>query len=224
MKFQRRFANNFSFLNSYTFGKSMDFASDNEAGHHQHLRPAVQPRAVGLRRQAHLLVELDLRAAVGPQRCMAAGRWRHHLPARRPAADRDADARRAVHGTGNRPNRICDGTARQSDDRSLVRHQLFRADRRTSPAPSAMPAAGSSADRVRSTSTHRSSRTPGSVAPQPRFGIEAFNLLNHPQFANPNTTIGNPPVGTISAMLSSPKCSLCGTIERQVQLGVKLRF
>ena len=32
LKFQRRFANNFSFLNSYTFGKSMDFASDNEAG------------------------------------------------------------------------------------------------------------------------------------------------------------------------------------------------
>jgi hypothetical protein len=32
MKFQRRFANNFSFLNSYTFGKSMDYASDNEAG------------------------------------------------------------------------------------------------------------------------------------------------------------------------------------------------
>ena len=32
LKFQRRFANNFSFLNSYTFGHSIDFASDNEAG------------------------------------------------------------------------------------------------------------------------------------------------------------------------------------------------
>ena len=32
IKFQRRFANNFSFLNSYTFGKSMDYASDNESG------------------------------------------------------------------------------------------------------------------------------------------------------------------------------------------------
>ena len=32
LKFQRRFANNFSFLNSHTFGKSMDYASDNEAG------------------------------------------------------------------------------------------------------------------------------------------------------------------------------------------------
>jgi hypothetical protein len=25
-------------------------------------------------------------------------------------------------------------------------------------------------------------------------------------------------------MLSSPSCSLCGTTERQVQLGVKVRF
>ena len=32
VKFQRRFANNFSFLNSYTLGSSKDFASDNEAG------------------------------------------------------------------------------------------------------------------------------------------------------------------------------------------------
>ncbi len=32
LKFQRRFANNFSFFNAYTFGQSMDFASDNEAG------------------------------------------------------------------------------------------------------------------------------------------------------------------------------------------------
>ena len=56
------------------------------------------------------------------------------------------------------------------------------------------------------------------------FRVEAFNLLNHPQFANPNTQIGNAAVGTISAMLSNPSCSLCGTIERQVQLGVKLKF
>jgi hypothetical protein len=56
------------------------------------------------------------------------------------------------------------------------------------------------------------------------FRLETFNLLNHPQFANPNTTFDNAAGGTISAMLSSPSCSLCGTTERQVQLGVKVRF
>ncbi len=30
MKFQRRFANNFSFLNSYTYGKAIDLNSDND--------------------------------------------------------------------------------------------------------------------------------------------------------------------------------------------------
>ena len=54
--------------------------------------------------------------------------------------------------------------------------------------------------------------------------IEAFNVLNHPQFGNPNTQIGNAAVGTISTMLSNPSCALCGTIERQVQLGVKVKF
>src|SRR6185436_13317885 len=56
------------------------------------------------------------------------------------------------------------------------------------------------------------------------FRVEAFNLLNHPQFANPNTTIGNAAVGTISAMLSSLSCTLCATTERQIQLGLKIRF
>jgi hypothetical protein len=62
----------------------------------------------------------------------------------------------------------------------------------------------------------------GRVATEIR--LEAFNLLNHPQFGNPNTTLGNAAFGTISSMLSSPSCSLCGTVERQLQLGVKVKF
>src|SRR6185503_15654973 len=34
--------------------------------------------------------------------------------------------------------------------------------------------------------------------------LEAFNILNHPQFANPNGQLGNAAFGTISTMLASP--------------------
>ena len=76
VKFQRRFANNFSFLNSYTFGKSMDYASDNEAGitNTYDLQYNWGPSDYDVRHT--LLVELDLRAAVGPRRSStAAGSW-----------------------------------------------------------------------------------------------------------------------------------------------------
>jgi hypothetical protein len=126
-------------------------------------------------------------------------------------------------GTGNRPNRICDG---RLDNPTIDR--WFD----TSCFAQVADTTGTYGDSGRGII-----RGPGSfnidasLVKNTRIGriqteirIEAFNLLNHPQFANPNTTIGNSQVGTISAMLSSPNCSLCGTIERQVQLGVKVKF
>ena len=120
LKFQRRFANNFSFLNSYTFGKSMDFASDNEAGITNTYDLAVQLGPVGLRRAAHAVIELDLRAAVGPRpvlRRLAAER--HPLLARRPAADRHADAGCAVDRHRQPAEPDLRRQAGQPDDRSV---------------------------------------------------------------------------------------------------------
>ena len=126
-------------------------------------------------------------------------------------------------GTGNRPNRICDG---RLDNPTIDR--WFDTSCFVQPAD----ITGTYGDAGRGII-----RGPGSfnidasLIKNTRFGrvetefrIEAFNLLNHPQFGNPNTTVGNAAFGTISTMLSSPSCSLCGTVERQIQLGVKVRF
>jgi hypothetical protein len=54
---------------------------------------------------------------------------------------------------------------------------------------------------------------------------EAFNVLNHPQFApTPNRTIDNAQAATITSMLTNPACSSCGTTERNIQFAAKLTF
>lgn len=59
---------------------------------------------------------------------------------------------------------------------------------------------------------------------QHELRVEVFNVLNHPAFADPNTTFGSAAFGTISAMLGNPACFLCGTTERQIQLSMKLKW
>jgi hypothetical protein len=224
IKFQRRFANNFSFLNSYTFGKSMDYASDNEAG---------------------ITNAYDLQYNRGPSdydvRHTFSSSWIYELPWARntlyggwqlagifflrgglPLTVTQTQNVLST-GTGNRPNRTCDGRLDNPTIDRWFDTSCF------AQVPDTTGTFGNSGRGI--------IRGPGSfnidasLVKNTRFGrytteirIEAFNLLNHPQFANPNTTIGNSQVGTISAMLSNPSCSLCGTVERQVQLGVKFRF
>ena len=89
VKFQRRFANDFSFLNSYTYGKAIDLNSDNDGTVTltNVYDPRLQPRAGRLRHHAHPRVELDLRAAVGrsEQVLRRLAGQRHRLLAHGPA-------------------------------------------------------------------------------------------------------------------------------------------
>jgi len=224
LKFQRRFANNFSFLNSYTFGKSMDYASDNESG---------------------ITNAYDLQYNWGPSdydvRHTLSSSWIYELPLARgklyggwqlsgilylrgglPLTIAQTQGVQST-GTGNRPNRICDGNLSHPtidkwyDTACFARTPditgTYGDERR-----GVIRGPGSfniDASLVKNTKIGRFST---------EFRVEAFNVLNHPQFANPNTTFDNAAGGTISAMLSSPSCSLCGTTERQVQLGLKVRF
>ncbi len=224
LKFQRRFANNFSFLNSYTYGHSMDFASDNEAGitNNYDLDYNRGPSDYDVTHTFSSSWVYELPWARG----QLYGGWQMsgilYLRGGLPLTVTQTQGVQSA-GTGNRPNRICDGNLSNPTIDRWFDTSCF-----VSPAD----VTGTYGDAGRGII-----RGPGSFNIDAslvkntkigryatEFRIEAFNLLNHPQFANPNTTIGNAAVGTISAMLSSPSCALCGTTERQVQLGVKVKF
>jgi len=129
----------------------------------------------------------------------------------------------ASTGTGNRPNRICSGTLSNPTIDHWFDTSCFV------PTTDTTGTYGNSGRGViRGPGSFNidmsliKTTMIGSVSSEVR--IEAFNVLNHPQFANPNAQLGNAAFGTISAMLASPSCALCGTTERQVQLAFKLRF
>jgi Carboxypeptidase regulatory-like domain len=224
VKFQRRFASNFSFLNSYTFGKSMDFASDNEAG---------------------ITNAYDLQYNHGPSEYDVThtftSSWIYELPWAReklyggwqvtgiflirgglPLTITQTQNVLST-GTGNRPNRICDGNlSNPTIDRWYDLDCFVRTPDITGTYGNAgrgiIRGPGSfniDASLIKNTRIGRFNT---------EFRVEAFNLLNHPQFANPNTTFDNAQGGRITAMLSSPSCSLCGTVERQIQLAAKVKF
>ena len=188
VKFQRRFANNFSFLNSYTYGKAIDLNSDNDG--EVTLTNVYDPqynRGPADYDITHTFTSSWIYELPWARDKLYGGWQMSGILLRRGGLPLTITQTQGVlsTGTGNRPNRICDGKHRQPDDRPLVRPVAASCRRPTRPAPTATPAAASSADRGRSTSTCRSSRTRRFGRVQTEFRIEAFNLLNHPQFAQP---------------------------------------
>ena len=224
LKFQRRFANNFSFLNSYTLGSSKDFASDNESGitNAYDLNYNYGPSDYDVRHtlSSSWVYELPL------ARDKIYGGWQvsgiFYLRGGLPLTITQTQGVQST-GTGNRPNRTCDGNlSNPTIDKWFDTSCFVRTPDITGTYGDAgrgiIRGPGSfniDASLIKNTKIGRFAT---------EFRLEAFNVLNHPQFANPNTTFDNAAGGTITAMLSSPSCSLCGTTERQVQLGVKVRF
>jgi Carboxypeptidase regulatory-like domain/TonB dependent receptor-like, beta-barrel len=226
VKFQRRFANNFSFLNSYTYGKAIDLNSDNDG-----LVTLTNVYDPGYNRgpadydithtfTSSWIYELPFarNKVYGGWQLSGIMLWRGGLPLTVTTTTGVQST-----GTGNRPNRICDGSISNPTIDKWFDTSCFAP-------PSDLTGTYGNAGR-------NIIRGPGSfnidasIIKNTKIGrfateirIEAFNVLNHPQFGNPNTTIGNAAVGTISSMLTSPSCSTCGTVERQVQIGAKVRF
>jgi hypothetical protein len=226
MKFQRRFANNFSFLNAYTWGKAIDLNSDNDGS--VTLTNVYDPqynRGPADYDITHTLSSSWVYELPWARHAYYGGWQVSGILLLRGGLPLTVTQTQGVlsTGTGNRPNRICDGR---------LEHPTIDRWFDTSCFVSPTDTTGTYGDSGRGIL-----RGPGSfnidasLIKNTKIGratteirVEAFNVLNHPQFGNPNTTIGNAAVGTISAMLANPSCALCGTTERQVQLGVKVRF
>ncbi len=226
VKFQRRFADNFSFLNSYTFGKAIDLNSDNDGN--VTLTNVYDPqynRGPADYDITHTLASSWIYELPFARKHPLGGWQLGGILTLRGGLPLTVTTTQGVQstGTGNRPNRICDGNLSNPTIDRWFDTACFV------PASDITGTYGNAGRGI--------IRGPGSFNIDAsivkhtaigRYGteirLEAFNVLNHPQFGNPNTTIGNAAAGTISSMLSSPSCALCGTTERQVQLAVKVKF
>jgi hypothetical protein len=226
VKFQRRFANGFSFLNSYTFGKSIDLNSDNDGlvtltniFDPQYNRG---PSDYDIRHtlSSSWIYELPIarESKLGGWQVNGILYWRTGLP-----LTITQTGTMLSTGVGNRPDLIGDPQAADPTIDAWLNPAAFRR-------PADNTGTFGNAGR-------NIARGPGqfnidaSLVKLTRFGrfehelrVEAFNVLNHPQFGNPNTQFGNAAFGRITAMLSNPACHTCGTTERQIQLSMKLRW
>jgi hypothetical protein len=55
------------------------------------------------------------------------------------------------------------------------------------------------------------------------FRVEFFNILNHAEFANPDTTLGSPTFGQITTT-GNPGAIEPTALPRIIQLGARVRF
>jgi hypothetical protein len=229
-KFSNRFSNGLAFVNSYTFGKTIDIVSDTE-GSTQNAYDFGRDRAVSDFDIKHTFTSnwtYDL--PFGKGKLIGAnvnslankfiGGWqlsgilllRSGLP-----FSVNQSQNLLSTGTGNRPNRIASG---KLDNPTIDRYFDLSAFAVTTD----------------NTGTYGNSgrnilRAPGqanvdfSLVKVTRFRerfehqlkFEFFNAFNHAQFAAPGNTIGNASAGVISSLLF-------GATARQIQVAMKLSF
>ena len=118
-------------------------------------------------------------------------------------------------GTVTRPNRLCDGN---TGNRTL--QQWFTTSCFVVPASLTFGNSGRNVLRAPGRnnfdlSVQRDFHLPLEHATILQFRVEAFNALNHPQFAAPGATVGNAAYGFITGTSNE---------NRQLQLGVRVAF
>jgi hypothetical protein len=222
----KRFSNGFSALVSYTFGKAIDLVSNNDGPIFTNIFDRYYDRGVADYDVTHTAVasvvyELPLAREhwLGGWQVNAIGYYRSGL-----ALNVSQSGNMASTGiTNNRPDLVAGQTGAAADP---TIDQWFdpTAFSRTEPT-------GTFGNIGRNTlrgpeifnvdlSLVKNTRI-GKLDTQLR--IETFNVFNHPQFGPPARTFGSAGFGQITTA-ASPTCQTCGTSERQIQLGVKVRF
>jgi hypothetical protein len=227
VKFQRRSANHISFLNSYTLGRAIDLNSDNDGTVTltNIFNPGYNrgPADYDVRHtfSSNWIYELPW----GAQRMW--GGWQVsgilYLRSGIPVNITQSQTMLSTGISNNRPNTICDPVLANPTITQWFNISCFQQ------VPDTTGTFGNtSRNRIRGpglknidASIIKNTRI-GSVSSELR--IEVFNVLNTPQFSNPNGQLGNAAFGTISSIVGSPSCGTCGTTERQIQLAVKLKF
>jgi hypothetical protein len=220
----RRYASGFSALLSYTFGKTIDYVSNNDGPIYTNIFNKEYDRGPAEYDVTHNLVasviyELPFlrNHVLGGWQVNGIGGYRSGIP-----LTIQQSGTMASTGIGNnRPNRIGNG---MNSDPTIDHWFDPAAFQRVEPT-------GTFGDAGRSILRGPSSwNIDATLVKHTKFGrvdselrIEAFNLLNHPQFGPPGRTLGNADFGVITTT-SSPVCQTCGTSERQVQVAMKLKF
>ena len=227
-KGMKRFANGFSALVSYTFGKTIDYISNNDGPIYTNIFNHAYDRGPADYDVKHTLVTSFLyelpfarNHVLGGWQVNGITYWRTGVP-----LTITQTGTMASTGIGNnRPNRI--GNGLNSDP--TIDHWLD-ASAFQRPADTTGTFGDSGRNILRGPGIFNIDLT---LVKHTKFGrvnselrVEAFNVLNHPQFASPTggqLALGNAAFGTITAT-ATPSCQTCGTSERQIQAALKLRF
>ena len=226
MKFQRRTSSNFSFLQSYTFGRAIDLNSDNDGTVTltDIFRPEYNrgPSDYDVRHtfNSNWIYTLPWAAQRGYGGWQVSGIL--FIRSGLPIQNTQSQSMLSTGLTNNRPNTICDPVLSGATIDKWFNTACFQQVSDTT---------GTFGNTGRNTV-----RGPGqwnvdmSVIKNTKLGgvttelrMEVFNLFNHNQFANPNGQLGNAQFGVISA-LAAGSCGTCGTTERQIQLAFRARF
>jgi hypothetical protein len=231
-KFTKRFSKGVSFVNAFTWAKTMDIVSDTEGAT---LNPysfnydrAVSDFDVPKNFTSSAIYELPfgtgkrIGAHAGRGANMLIGGWQVNfiLLARAglPFTVTQVTGMQST-GTGNRPNRIANG---RLDNPTPDRWWDLSAFQATTDNTGTFGTAGRNIlrqpDQV-NTDFAVIKKTKIGERIEHQLRVEMFNFVNHPQFAtaSANTTLGNAQAGVLSSLLF-------GSSMRQIQFAMKLSF